>query len=150
MTLLETKAVLTKVYGAEPAQTTQKLLQVATGPLLVLPVDAAIVAAAMGRADELRVDLAGAVLLESAMTRGVARIATEDTRLAEASRRLGITPEQPFEEGLRQEIAIWESVHLPAKGLPRILERIHRWLKQQDSSVAQRFRSQPGGNSHLP
>lgn len=47
MTLLEAKAVLTKVYGVEPARGTEKLTQAASGPLLILPVDASIATAAM-------------------------------------------------------------------------------------------------------
>jgi predicted nucleic acid-binding protein len=150
MTLLEVKAVLTKVYGVEATEVTQKLTQVVSGPLAVLPVDAALVLAAMSTADRLRLDLTDAVLLETALAQQATNLATDDGRLADSCRKLGLAPEEPFGDELRGEVAAWESAHLPAKGLPRVLGRIERWLVERDEVLAQDFRSQTGGNSHLP
>ena len=77
-------------------------------------------------------------------------LATDDSRLADSCRKLGLAPEKPFGDELRGEVAAWESAHLPAKGLPRVLGRIERWLGERDEVLAQDFRSQTGGNSHLP
>jgi predicted nucleic acid-binding protein len=150
MTLLEAKAVLTKVYGVQPTQSTEKLIQVASGPLVVLSVEAPMVITAMATADAMQVDLTDAVLLEAALAQQVTCLATEDRQLAESCRQLGITPEEPFDDELRREVAAWEAAHLPVKGLPRVLERIQRWLDQRDAALAQGFHSQTGRNSHLP
>ena len=47
-------------------------------------------------------------------------------------------------------LAIWEAAHVPAKGLPRVLRRIHQWLRQTHLQTAQDYWSQTGGGSHLP
>jgi len=150
LTLLEVKAVLTKVYGVEASRATQKLTRIASGPLVILPAELPVVLAAMATADDLELDLTDAVLLEMTLGQQAPHLATDDAHLAEACRRLGITPEEPLDNALRQEVAAWESAHLPAKGLPRVLDRIYRWLAQRDADLAQSFRSQTGGTSHLP
>jgi len=150
LTLLEVKAVLTKVYGVEATLATQKLMQIASGPLAVLPVELPVVLAALATADAMELDLTDAVLLETTLAQQASHLATDDARLAESCKRLGITPEEPFGNALRLEVAAWESAHLPAKGLPRVLGRVHRWLEQKDADLAQSFRSQTGGTSHLP
>jgi predicted nucleic acid-binding protein len=150
LTLLEVKAVLIKVYGVAPAQTTQKLIQVASGPLVVLPVEAATIVAAMATADALQLDLTDAVLLETALAQRAKHLVTDDAGLAATSRQFGLTCEEPFDPALRQAVAAWETTHLPAKGLPRVLHQVHRWLTQKDARLADVFHSQTGGNSHLP
>ena len=150
LTLLEVKAVLTKVYGVEPTEVTQKLTQIVSGPLVVLPVDAGMALLAMATADRLQLDLTDAVLLETALAQQAMILATDDGRLADACRELGLAPEKPFGDELRGEVADWESAHLPAKGLPRVLGRITGWLEERDELLARDFRSQTGGNSHLP
>lgn len=150
MNLLEVKAVLTKVYGADATETTQQLTQVALGPVVVLPTEAPTVIAALTTADAMQLDLSDAVLLETVSAKKAMHLATDDARLADACRRRGITPEQPFGDAQRQEIAIWEAAHLPAKGLPRVLRRIEQWLAERDMELSRAFRSQTGGCSHLP
>jgi predicted nucleic acid-binding protein len=61
LVLLEAKAGLTKVYGVAPSSATDKLAQLAAGPLLVLPVDVPTVVPAIRSADSLQLDLTDAV-----------------------------------------------------------------------------------------
>jgi predicted nucleic acid-binding protein len=150
LTLLEIKAILTKVYAVDHATASQKLAQFAGGPLAVADVDGATVLAAMYLADTLRVDLTDAVLLHTAQARGAAWLATDDQKLAQVCGPLGFTPETPLDAGLRQQIAAWEAANLPVKGLPRILRQIHHWLNQNHPQAAQDFWSQTGSGSHLP
>jgi predicted nucleic acid-binding protein len=150
LVLLEVKAVLTKVYGVDPASATNKLVQLAAAPLLVLPVGSQTVATAMATADSLQLDLTDAVLLETARARHAEYMGTDDGKLAQASARFGIKVEHPFDDALRTQVGVWEAAHLPAKGLPRVLGRIQQWLAQTDPRTAEDFRSLTGGGSHLP
>jgi predicted nucleic acid-binding protein len=146
----EAKAVLTKVYGVTPAAATQKLALFSTVPVTVVDLDAATATSAIGLADTLGLDLPDAVLLH--LTRGVGApyLATDDQRLMTACAQHGITAESPLDAALRQRVAAWEAGNLAAKGLPRVLHRIHQWLAQTHTQAAQDFWSQTGGGHHLP
>ena len=150
VTLLEARAILSKVYAVDPTLASQKLAQFASGPILVAAVDAGTVLTAMSLADRLGIDLTDATLLQVVQAQGVTRLATDDKKLAQACRKLGIAPETPIDTSLRQQMAAWEAAHLPAKGLPRVLRRIYQWLLPAYPQVAQEFWSQTGGCSHLP
>ncbi len=148
--LLEAKAVLTKVYGVDAASATQKLATLIKGLVEVLPVDVKVVLDAMRLVDTLGLDLSDAVLLSSVLTQGATKLATDDRRLAQASRQAGLTVENPVDDALRQQMAQWELANLPAKGLPRILRQIYGWLSSTHPQAASEFWSQTGGGSHLP
>jgi len=149
-TLFEAKAILTKLYAVDAALASQKLAQFAVGPIVIVAVDFATALAAMNTADTLNIDLTDAVLLQSVQMQGATRLATDDSKLAQACRQVGITPETPIDAFLRQQMTAWESAHLPAKGLQRVLRQIHQWLNQTYPQAAQDFWSQTGGGSHLP
>ncbi|ETW97214.1 MAG: hypothetical protein ETSY2_45005 [Candidatus Entotheonella gemina] len=150
LTLLETKAVLTKVYGVDSSLATQKLSQFAAGPIAILSIDVATVLSAMHTADSLRVDLTDAALLQAVQAQGATRLTTDDRALARACREMGITPENPIDADLRQEMVVWEADNLPTRGLPRFLRQLYQWLHRHYPEVAQDFWSQTGGGSHLP
>jgi predicted nucleic acid-binding protein len=149
-TLFEAKAILTKVYAADTALTSQKLAQFAAGPIVVVGVDLATALAAMNTADALDIDLTDAVLLQTTQAQGALQLATDDSKLAQACRQVGITPETPIDATLRQQMIGWEAANLPMKGLPRVLHQIHQWLSQTYPQTAQDFWSKTGGGSHLP
>jgi hypothetical protein len=109
-----------------------------------------IALAAMHTADRHGIDLTDAVLLHTVQERGALWLATDDTKLAQACRRVGVTPETPIDAALRQQMAAWEAAHLPAKGLPRVLRQIHQWLHRITPQIAEEFWSHTGGGSHLP
>jgi predicted nucleic acid-binding protein len=149
-TLFEAKAILMKVYAVDAMLASRKLAQFVTGPIVVTAVDHPIALAAMQTADVLGIDLTDAVLLHTAQARGALWLATDDTKLAQACRQVGVTPETPIDAALRQQMVAWEAANLPAKGLARVLRQIHRWLHCIAPQAAEDFWSHTGGGSHLP
>jgi len=149
-TLFEAKAALTKVYGVDTALTSQKIAQFASGPIDILAVDLATALAAMNTADAMSIDLTDAVLLQTAEAQGASWLATDDSKLMQACRQVGITPESPIDATVRQQMAVWETANVPAKGLARVLYQLHQWLNQTHPQAAEDFWSQTGGGSHLP
>jgi hypothetical protein len=83
----------------------------------------------MHTADVFGLDLADAVLLHTVQALEALWLATDDMKLMQACRRVGVTPETPIDIALRQQMAVWEAANLPAKGLPRVLRQIHQWLQ---------------------
>jgi predicted nucleic acid-binding protein len=150
VTLLEAKAILSKVYAVDSALVSQKLAQFVAGPVVIVEVDMASALAAMNLSDVLGIDLTDAVLVHALQTHSAVWLATDDRKLAQACRQVGITPETPIDDVLRQEMVEWETSRLPAKGLPRLLRRIHHWLNQTYPHVANDFWSWTGEGSHLP
>ena len=98
LTLLEAKAVLTKVYAVDAALASRKLAQFAAGPIIVTPVTPPIVLAAMHTADALGLDLTDAVLLQTVQAREALRLATDGNKLARACRPVGIIAETPIND----------------------------------------------------
>lgn len=121
LTLLEAKAILTKVYAVDAALASHKLAQYAAGPIVVAAVDPPTALSAMHNADVLGIDLTDAILLHTVQARGALWLATDDTKLAHVCRRVGVTPATPIDAALRQQMTAREGAHLPAKGLPRVL-----------------------------
>lgn len=148
--LFEAKHILTKTYGESPILATQKLAQVAAGPIVLLELDSAGVAATLGLADAHGVDLTDAALLHLAQSNGAIILATDDHRLSQVCASFGITAISPLGLALRQQVAAWEAAHVPPKGVTRILRRVHQWLSQSHSQAAQDFWTQTKGGSHLP
>ncbi|HXG13252.1 MAG TPA: PIN domain-containing protein [Gemmataceae bacterium] len=148
--LFEARAVLTKVYGVDPALTTQKLTQFAAGPVILLDLTPASALSALQLADSYGLDLTDAVLLHLTRQHGASCLATDDQRLAQACTQFGILPQSPLDAALRQQIAAWEAANLAPKGLARVLRRVHQWLNQTHFQAAVDFWSQTGGGSHLP
>jgi predicted nucleic acid-binding protein len=150
LAIFEAKAVLTKVYGVPAGLACQKLIQFVAAPIVLLDIDAAIGLSALTQADSLQIDLADAVRLQLTVQHGAPWLATEDQRLAQVCTQAGITPLSPLDAGLRQQIAAWENVNLPSKGLSRVLRRVHDWLSQMHPQAAQDFWSHTAGASNLP
>jgi predicted nucleic acid-binding protein len=148
--LFEAKAVLTKVYGESAPAATQKLAQVAGGPIALVDMDPADVAAILQLADTHARDQTDAVLLHLTQHSRAPYLATDDARLAQVCAKVGITVLSPMDAVLRQAVGAWESAHLPPKGLPRVLRRVHQWLNQTNAQTAQDFWSNTGSGSHLP
>lgn len=150
LTLLEAKAILTKVYVVDAQLASQQLSQFSAGPIEIIEVDLPITLAAMQIADALAIDLTDAILVQASRTKRANALATDDQKLIQACHQVNLTPETPIDDHLRQQMADWETKNLPQKGLPRILRRIHRWLLQNHQQIAEDFWSQTGGGSHLP
>lgn len=150
LTLLEVQSVLTKVYGVDASAAAVKLKQFASGPIEIIEVDAQMALTAAEVAAILQIDLTDAVLLQVAKQQNVRRLATDDGKLARVCRQVQLDIENPIDAPARSLMAEWEERHLSAKGLPRLLRRVHLWLAQQDDDVAEHFWSQTGNGSHLP
>ena len=150
LTLLEAKAILTKVYAIDVNLTSQQLSQFSAGPIEIVEVDLPTILAAMQTADTLEIDITDAVLLQATRARGANILATDDRKLIQACHQVDIAVENPIDVSLRRQMASWEAENLPQKGLPRILRRIHLWLHQKNQEIAEDFWSQTGGGSHLP
>ena len=150
LTLLEAKAILTKVYAVDVNLVSQRLLQFSAGPIEIIEVDLSITLTAMQTADTLEIDMTDAVLVQATLTHGAKVLATDDRKLIQACDQVDITVENPIDVSLRREMASWEMKNLPQKGLPRILRQIHHWLRQNHQQAAEDFWSQTGGGSHLP
>jgi predicted nucleic acid-binding protein len=150
LVVVEAKNILTKVYGVDPGAATAKLQQFAATPVVQLGFDERAAAAAFALADTHGLDITDAVLLQLTQQHGAAFLATDDYRLTQACRQLGIAPVSPLDAALRQQVAVWEAVNLASKGLARILQRIHEWLSQGHPQAAHDFWSMSGGGSHLP
>jgi predicted nucleic acid-binding protein len=150
LALPEARAVLTKVYGVDPAAAVQKLQQVANGPVAFLDLDTLAALDALTLADSLAIDHTDATLLHLIRRNGAGWVATEDQAFARACTALGITVLSPFDAALRRQVGAWENSHLPLKGVQRILRRVHDWLVPAHPVAAQDLWSQTGGGSHLP
>ena len=108
LVLVEAKNILTKVYGVCARGRAAKLVQFATGPVVVLDLDKDSVGAALQLADSLGLDLTDAVLLHHSQQQAAAALATEDHQLAQACARLGISAVSPLDLALRQQVAAWK------------------------------------------
>lgn len=146
----EAKSVLTKVYGEEPIAVTQKLCQIANGPMILLDPQPADLAGVLSLADSHSLDLTDAVLFHVVLENAAPFLVTDEARLAKVCPQFGITATSPIDAALRQAIAAWEAQHVPPKGLPRVLRRVHNWLMQSHGQAAQDFWAQTGAGSHLP
>ena len=150
LTMLEARAILTKVYDVDVNLSSQQLSQFSAGPIEIIEVDLPITLTSMQIADALKIDITDAILLQATRTRGANVLATDDRKLIQACHQVDIAVENPIDVSLRRQMASWESENLPQKGLPRILRRIHQWLHQNHQQAAEDFWSQTGGGSHLP
>ncbi len=75
---------------------------------------------------------------------------TEDVNLARFVQRQGLLWETPIQPSTRLEIARWEQMHAPAKGLPRILTQVYRYLDKRNGDVAREFKEATANLTSLP
>jgi predicted nucleic acid-binding protein len=150
LVLFEAKGILTRVYGEDPMLVTSKLAQVASGPIVFIDLARTDVVPVFQLADMHTLDLTDAVLLHLARSHGARFLASDDQNLCLVCSQFGITPLAPLDPGLRHAVGAWEATHVPPKGLPRVLRRVHQWLSISHPQAAQDFWSLTGGSSHLP
>ena len=150
LTLLETRVVLTKVYGVSPGLVLPMLTELVTVPVTIVPFDSSAAWRAMDLTDGLRVDLTDGALLAAAEQHAVRSLATDDRKLGRAAEQLGYRIESPITPALRRSVTKWERAHLVDKGLPRVLRYVHRWLDNRSGSLAEEFWCATGAGSHLP
>lgn len=146
--LVELRRVLVGVYSVSDSDADGKFTDFSRA-LIVDELTVAVAAAAILLRQSYGIDFNDAVLLESARRRGVTVLATDDAQLAIASQAMGINVENPVTAAVRAQMTNWENQNLPAKGLPRILLRVHRWIEQHDPMLAQGFHSATQALSRL-
>jgi predicted nucleic acid-binding protein len=146
--LVELWRVLVAVYGISESDAAAKFNDLRQA-LVVEDLTPALAAVALSLRQSYGVDFNDAVLLETARQRGVTVLASDDSQLGTACAAVGINVENPVTPALRAQMASWENQNLPAKGLPRILLRVHRWIEQHDATLAGAFHSATQGLSRL-
>ena len=150
LSLLEAYHLLVRVYGAEPNRAAVRIRDFAEGPVSVVPLSGAEAIAALPLADSLGIDATDAIILHTCERLQARVVVTDDMKFAQAVLARGLVVENPVNTPLRKAVAQWESTHLPAKGLPRVLNSVGLWLAGQSQATADEFRSATGGYSHLP
>ena len=120
--LVELWRMLVAVYGVSESDAHAKLTDLCNA-LVVEDLTAAVAAGALSLRRSYGVDFNDAALLESCRLRGVTVLATDDSQLALACAKMGISVENPVTPAVRAQMTKWENQNLPTKGLPRILLR---------------------------
>src|SRR5258708_21747592 len=146
--LVELWRVLVAVYGVSESDAEAKFADLRRA-LVVEDLTAAVAVAALSVRQSYGIDFNDAVLLESSRQRGVTVLATDDSQLAIACATMGINIENPVTPAVRAQMTNWENQNLPAKGLPRVLLRVHRWIEQHDPALAGVFHSATQALSRL-
>lgn len=150
LVLLESYAILTKVYDVAVPLAAQKLAQTVHLPIQVVDLDVQATLVVLQNVATLGLDSTDAALLALTQNLGAKELATDDQRLMHACTSVGISARCPLDTALRQQIAAWETANLPVKGLPRILRRIQQWLASGYPQAAVDFWSKTGGGAHIP
>jgi hypothetical protein len=75
---------------------------------------------------------------------------TDDAKLTTFIKKHGLVCETPIQLSTREEMAKWESLNMPKKGLPRILANVHVYLSKIDQETAKRFKDDTKGFLKLP
>jgi predicted nucleic acid-binding protein len=146
--LAELHRILVAVYGASESDADAKFTDLQNA-LVVEDLTVAVAIAALPLRRSYGIDFNDAVLLESCRRRGVTVLATDDSQLGVACAAMGIAVENPVTAAVRAQMTHWENQNLPAKGLPRMLLRVHRWIEQHDPALAGVFHSSTQALSRL-
>ena len=149
LVLMELYHVLTGDYGQPPAEAVQAVDRLARSPAHWASIDLGQAAAATAVRARTGLESADALLLLLARgDRGI--LVTSDHRLLRAAQTEGVAARNPISPILAVEIARWEELHLPRKGLPRLLRPVERWLRTRDEALAEEFLEATAHLSVLP
>lgn len=146
--LIEVHRALVSVYGAIESEADRKLADFLSA-LTVDDLTGDLVSASLPLRQTHGIDFNDAILLQTCLERSVTVLATDDGRLASACAAFGIAVENPLDAAVRAQMASWEDSNLPAKGLPRVLLRMHRWIEARDPRLAAELHSATQGLSRL-
>ncbi len=149
LVLLELYHVLARDYAVAARDAAEAVDRLARSPFHWAALDAAQCVAIARRAADHRLAATDAALLILAQ-RDAGTLVSQDRRLLRAAAADGVAVRNPIGAQLAQVIARWEDEHLPAKGLPRLLGPVERWLRGRDPALADEFLAATGGLSALP
>ncbi|MEX2702790.1 MAG: hypothetical protein Q6368_006980, partial [Candidatus Baldrarchaeota archaeon] len=99
---------------------------------------------------EYKIDSNDALLLTSSILYDIPSLASDDRKLLKASNEEGIHTQSPINEKLRRDMNEWEKEKLASKGIPRILQRIYKWLLDIDNEIAEEFKKATNNLKQLP
>ncbi|MBN1887864.1 MAG: PIN domain-containing protein [Thermoflexales bacterium] len=125
LTPIESYFVLTRIYGVAETQAANTVERLLRTPIELVQANEADIVAALQICAAENLDINDALQLHLCQRLGIAHLATDDKRLGNLSRAVGLTVDNPIDETLRQRMADWERIHLPQKGMPRLLGRIY-------------------------
>jgi predicted nucleic acid-binding protein len=146
--LVELHRVLIGVYGVSEGDADAKFSDF-QGAMVIEELTSALASAALPLRHTHGVDFNDAVLLQTYRQNGVTVLGTDDSKLAAACTVLQIAVENPIGSAVRTQMTQWEHQNLPAKGLPRVLMRVHRWIEQRDAALGADFYSATQAFSRL-
>lgn len=149
LVLLELYHVLARDYAVAAGDAAEVVGRLARSPFHWAAVDGAQCVALARSSAHHRLAATDAALLTLAERDG-GTLVSQDRRLLRAAAAEGVAVRNPIGTQLAGVIARWEDEHLPAKGLPRLLGPVERWLRGRDPALADQFLAATGGLSGLP
>jgi predicted nucleic acid-binding protein len=138
LVLLELYQVLTRDYAVAPADAAVTVGRLSRAPIHWAALDLGQATIAVAERWRHRLQATDAVLLLLAKEDG-GTLVTEDRRLLYAAEEQGIVTRRLITPDLSMAVGRWEEQHLPPKGLARILNTIERWVRRENSDLADRF-----------
>ena len=150
LTPFEVFHVLWKIYGLKREQAMEKALSLFNSPLSFIPITEEVARISLEKIVEYKIDSNDALLLTSSILYDIPSLASDDRKLLKASNEEGIHTQSPINEKLRRDMNEWEKEKLASKGIPRILQRIYKWLLDIDNEIAEEFKKATNNLKQLP
>ncbi len=141
---------LRRVYGVRGMEASSKALSLFDSPLRFAEMGSKEFRAALERCIAHGIDANDGLLIQMCLHLQIPSIASDDQRLLKTCEGEGIQPQSPVGEEQRRMMRRWEEEKLPPSGLPRLLKRIHSWLRGVNPDVADKFLEATGEFRHLP
>lgn len=135
LVLPECYQVLTRTYRVAPADAAGIVARLSASPIYWATFDLAEMVGAVAARALHGIDTADAVLLHLAKA-DLGTLVTSDRKLLRAAQDHGVAALNPITRQLAAAITQWEAVHLPPKGLSRLLHPIERWLRARAPNLA--------------
>nr|MDO8045084.1 type II toxin-antitoxin system VapC family toxin [Candidatus Baldrarchaeota archaeon] len=150
LTPFEVFHVLWRIYGLKREQAMEKALSLFNSPLSFIPITEEVARISLEKIVEYKIDSNDALLLTSSILYDIPSLASDDRKLLKASNEEGIHTQSPINEKLRRDMNEWEKEKLASKGIPRILQRIYKWLLDIDNEIAEEFKKATNNLKQLP
>jgi len=150
LTPFEVFHVLWRIYGLKREQAMEKALSLFNSPLSFIPITEEVAQISLEKIVEYKIDSNDALLLTSSILYDIPSLASDDRKLLKASNEEGIHTQSPINEKLRRDMNEWEKEKLASKGIPRILQRIYKWLLDIDNEIAEEFKKATNNLKQLP
>lgn len=150
ITPFEVYFVLTRVYGVQKGEASVNALSIFDSPIRFLEIGAEDARAALGRSVNYDIDMNDSLLIQESLKGDIPSLTSDDRRLLKVCDEEGIQPQALIGEEDRKKMQHWEEEKLAPSGLPRVLNRVHGWLRKTDPEITNLFFEATGGLRHLP